>query len=65
MLGYVSATAIDMTSPHRLHVRVRSETSVARDQRRLMVAGGGDDDLIARIAVKGLRELATVHQDER
>ena len=38
-------------------MRISADISVHRDQRAAVKAGGGDDDLVGRVLVKGARQL--------
>ena len=44
-------------------MRVRADQPVEGDQRAVVVAGGGDDQLVGRVAVEGTRQLGRTDSD--
>src|SRR5262245_14867783 len=52
-----------LPSPHRLHVRVTTDHLILADQHRSLVTRRGNDNLVRRVAVKRLRQAATIDQD--
>lgn len=49
--------------PEGLHVSVPADPLILRHDEGAMVPGGGNEDLVSGIAVKGLREVAALHED--
>jgi hypothetical protein len=51
------AEAAGFRSRSQLNVRVRPDQSIKRNQRAVVVPGGGDDQLVGWVAVKDSRQL--------